>query len=78
MRNVIIKKKCLLFKHEKNNQTLSNDWPSYCHTGIHIHYRNSVVMKIKLTRLYKCGTYTSKYYTNNIKQIIARNTRSSI
>ena len=34
MRNIIIKKKCLLFKHEKNNQTLSNDWPTYCHTGI--------------------------------------------
>jgi hypothetical protein len=34
MRNIIIKKKCLLFKHEKNNQTLSNDWPIYCHTGI--------------------------------------------
>jgi hypothetical protein len=28
MRNIIIKKKCLLFKHEKNNQTLSNDWPT--------------------------------------------------
>ena len=25
MRNIIIKKKCLLFKHEKNNQTLSNE-----------------------------------------------------
>jgi hypothetical protein len=25
-----------LFKHEKNNQTLSNDWPTYCHTGIHL------------------------------------------
>jgi hypothetical protein len=23
------------FKHEKNNQTLSNDWPTYCHTGIY-------------------------------------------
>jgi hypothetical protein len=33
MRNIIIKKKCLLFKH---NQTLSNDWPTYCHTGIYI------------------------------------------
>ena len=33
MRNIIIKKKCLLFKHEKNNQTLSNDWPTYCHMG---------------------------------------------
>jgi hypothetical protein len=32
-RGTIIKKKCLLFKHEKNNQTLSNDWPTYCHTG---------------------------------------------
>jgi hypothetical protein len=31
---VIKKKKCLLLKHEKNNQTLSNDWPTYCHTGI--------------------------------------------
>jgi hypothetical protein len=28
MRNIIKKKKCLLFKHEKNNQTLSNDWPT--------------------------------------------------
>jgi len=27
-------KKCLLFKHEKNNQTLSNEWPTYCHRGI--------------------------------------------
>jgi hypothetical protein len=29
---LIKKEKCLLFKHEKNNQTLSNDWPNYCHT----------------------------------------------
>ena len=36
MRNIIKKKKCLLFKHEKNNQILSNDWPTYCHTGIHV------------------------------------------
>ena len=21
-------------KKKKNNQTLSNDWPTYCHTGI--------------------------------------------
>ena len=35
MRNIIIKKKCLLFKQEKNNQALSNDWPTYCHTGIY-------------------------------------------
>ena len=34
MRNIIIKKN-LLFKHEKNNQTLSNDWPTYCHTEIY-------------------------------------------
>jgi len=34
MRNIIKKNKCLLFKHEKNNKTLSNDWPTYCHTGI--------------------------------------------
>jgi hypothetical protein len=34
MRSIIKKKKCLLFKHEKNNQTLFNDWPTYCHTGI--------------------------------------------
>ena len=33
MRTIIIKKKILLFKHEKINQTLSNDWPTYCHTG---------------------------------------------
>ena len=26
---------CLLFKHEKNNQTLSNDWLTYCPTGIY-------------------------------------------
>ena len=39
MRNIIIKKKCLLFKHEKNNQTLSNDWPTYCHTGIRYFYK---------------------------------------
>jgi len=32
--NLKQRKKCLLFKHEKNNQTLSNDWPTYCHTGI--------------------------------------------
>ena len=36
MRNIIKKKKCLLFKHEKSNQTLSNDWPTYCHTGIYL------------------------------------------
>jgi hypothetical protein len=29
-----MKKKCLLFKHEKNNQTLFNDWPTCCHTVI--------------------------------------------
>ena len=34
MRNIIMKKNCLLFKHEKNNKTLSNDWPTYCHIGI--------------------------------------------
>ena len=28
------KNRCLLFKHKKN-QTLSNDWPTYCHTGIY-------------------------------------------
>jgi hypothetical protein len=28
------KKKCLLFKHEQNNQTISNDWPTYCQTRI--------------------------------------------
>jgi hypothetical protein len=32
----MIKKKCLLFKHDKNNQTLSNDWPTYCHTGVYV------------------------------------------
>jgi len=36
-RNIIKKKKCLLFKHEKNNQILSNDWPTYCHTGTHLY-----------------------------------------
>ena len=36
MRNIIIKKNCLLFKHEKNNKTLSNDWPTYCDTGIYV------------------------------------------
>jgi hypothetical protein len=36
MRNIIKKKKCLLFKHVKNNQTLSNNWPTYCHTGVYI------------------------------------------
>jgi len=25
-------------KHEKNNQTLSNDWPTYCHMGIPVLY----------------------------------------
>jgi len=34
MSNIIIKKKCLIFKHGKNNQTLSNDWPTYCHMRI--------------------------------------------
>ena len=29
------RRKNLLFKHEKNNQTLSNDWPTYCHMGIY-------------------------------------------
>ena len=33
-----MKKNCLLFKHEKNNKTLSNDWPTYCHTGIHVNF----------------------------------------
>ena len=32
--DIIKRIKCLLFKLEKNNQTLSNDWPTYCHTGI--------------------------------------------
>ena len=31
-----LKKNCLLFKHEKYNQTLSNDYPTYCHTRIFI------------------------------------------
>jgi hypothetical protein len=34
MRNIIKKKKMFTFKHEKNNQTLSNDWPTYCQTRI--------------------------------------------
>ena len=38
MRNIIKKKKCLLFKQEKNNQTVSNDWPNlqrfWCLGGI--------------------------------------------
>ena len=34
MRNIITKKKMFTFQNEKNNQTLSNDWPTYCHTGI--------------------------------------------
>ena len=38
-----IKKKCLLFKNEKNNQTLSSDWPTFCHTRIYIHmYSKSI------------------------------------
>ena len=44
MRNIIIKKKCLLFKHEKNNQTLSNDWLTYCHKGI---WKGSVLSFLK-------------------------------
>jgi hypothetical protein len=39
-KSVSQRKKCLLFKHEKNNQTLSNDWPTYCHTRIHEHVLN--------------------------------------
>jgi hypothetical protein len=31
---VIKKKKSWLLKHEKNNPTLSNDWPTYCQTRI--------------------------------------------
>ena len=33
--NIIIKKKGFVFKHENNNQTVSNDWPTCCHTGIY-------------------------------------------
>jgi hypothetical protein len=32
------RKKCLLFKHEKINQTLSNDWPTYCQTRICVQF----------------------------------------
>ena len=30
------KEKMFPFKHDKNNETLSNDWPTYCHTGIYL------------------------------------------
>ena len=39
----------LLLKHEKNNQTLSNDWLTYCHTGIYVHvttFTFSIVIKL--------------------------------
>jgi len=26
---------------KKKNQTLSNDWPTYCHTGIYVSWRLS-------------------------------------
>ena len=29
------KEKMFTFQTEKKNQTLYNDWPTYCHTGIH-------------------------------------------
>ena len=49
------RKKCLLFKHEKNNQTLSNDWPTYCHTGIWYEIKCffSPLILIVLTYIYR-------------------------
>jgi hypothetical protein len=51
MRNIIIKKTCLLFKHEKNNQTLSNDWPTYCHTGYIIDYLLHIFISMETSHL---------------------------
>ena len=30
------KEKMFPFKHDKNNETLSNDWPTYCHMEIYL------------------------------------------
>ena len=66
MRNIIKKKKCLLFKHEKNNQTLSNDWPTYCHTGIFEIFEqvircNLVWDSLRLINLIKRKLFQYKY-----------------
>ena len=47
------RKKCLLFKHEKNNQTLSNDWPTYCQTRIYLPHAVRVLPKITKTTKYE-------------------------
>ena len=36
-RNTTLFGKRVVNKHENNNQTLSNDWLTYCHTGIYVH-----------------------------------------
>ena len=59
MRTIIIKKKFLLFKHEKMNQTLSNDWPTYCHTGINVSLSNSIFFICKSNNiLYQVTSFT--------------------
>jgi hypothetical protein len=79
MRNIIIKKKCLLFKHEKNNQTLSNDWPTYCHTGIYMHleklplcmegtYRRGWVPEVRLRLIMYISQYHLNYNTATVKK----------
>ena len=37
-----------IFKHEINNRTLSNDWPTYCQTGIiaRIYYDGGSYMNV--------------------------------
>ena len=62
MRNIIIKKKCLLFKHEKNNQTLSNDWPTYCHKGI---WKGSVLSFLKDKAEWKMSDTGSAHWASS-------------
>jgi hypothetical protein len=63
MKNIIKKNKFLLFKHEKSNQTLSNDWPIYCHTGIYLGKKGEKKATIYgnlgpgLGRAQKCGGF---------------------
>jgi hypothetical protein len=69
MRNIIKnnkRKQILLFKHEKNNQPLSNDWPTYCHTGV-----GSSILSIDRTSdscdfFHKNNTLTTQIQQRNI------------
>jgi hypothetical protein len=46
---LVKRKKCLIFKHEKNNQTLSNDWPTYCPSSSRYGVNSSTSVEIPVS-----------------------------